>query len=339
MKKLQIIWLLLFFIVLCHSCKTDVDLFVDGKETTIVYGYLDCDVDTNYLKITKSFIGDAHNLAQNYQANNYDYKLSVKLVGKFNDEPNTIDTAVFDTISVYKPYDPDSFFYSDINQVLYYTSRKLKENEDYQLIINRKDGEVITSNVKTLSGFEIRKPYTMVNFDSDSPNKVQWYHKEFNKFAAYYEVYGYFHYKQLNPGEIDTVDYTMKWFLGSGTKEDLYISLDRVLSVNYIPNDLYSKLSASDNIINNSPDYVKRFVDNFEIIITATGDELYNYILINNSSSVIQDTPEYTNINNGMGIFSSRAKCSKKFKINPSTVNKLIRNYPEWGFIYIPEKY
>lgn len=336
MKKLQIILLSLFFIILCYSCKTDVDLFVDGKETTIVYGYLDCDSDTNYLKITKSFIGNASELAQNYQTNNYDYKLSVKLIGKFNDKPNIIDTAIFDTISVYKPYDPNSYFYSDINQVLYYTSKKLKENEDYQLIINRKDGEIITSNVKTLSDFKIKKPYNMIDFDSDRPNQVKWQHNNFNNFAAYYEVYGYFHYKQLNPGKIDTIDYTMKWFMGSGTRTDLYISSDRILSVNYTPNDLYSKLSANDNIKFNSPYNVKRFVDNFEIIITATGDELYNYILINNSSSAIQDTPEYTNINNGMGIFSSRVKCSKKFKISPNTINKLIRNYPDWGFVYIP---
>ena len=47
------------------------------------------------------------------------------------------------------------------------------------------------------------------------------------------------------------------------------------------------------------------------------------------------DTPEYTNINNGLGIFSSRSVCTHKVEIDERTVNTLIRDYPQWGFVKV----
>ena len=334
MKRIKTAFLLLVMmsVVVFYSCSTDVDIYTEGEETTIVYGYLDVDADTNYLKITKSFTGNALEIAPDYSASNYDYKLDVRLIGRFADMPNVVSTAILDTVSVYKPYDHDGIFYSGRNQLMYYTTRKLKENENYELEIVLKDGKKMTSRVKTISGSMITKPFNSILFESNSTNQIQWRPNDFNELAAYYEVVGYFHYKQLNDIGADTVDYTVRWYMGSGSGEELWNSHDMRLFVNYTPANFYSQLKADDNFINNSPDFVQRFVDCFEIVITATGEELYNYILIQNSGSAIQDTPEYTNIENGMGIFSSRSVCSKKVKVNDITINTLIRDYPEWGF-------
>ena len=129
-KFITLVTTILLSLVVFNSCKTDVDIYAEGDETTIVYGYLDADADTNYLKITKSFLGNAIELAPDYSASNYDYKLMVKLIGKFADMPNTVSTEILDTTSVFKPYDPDGIFYSGRDQVLYFTTRQLKENED-----------------------------------------------------------------------------------------------------------------------------------------------------------------------------------------------------------------
>lgn len=315
-----------------NSCNNNVDIFADGEEVTVVYGYLDVDADTNYLKITKSFTGNAIEMAPDYYSNNYDYKLDVRLVGKFANSPNHVMEVILDTTSVYKPYDPEGLFYSGINQVLYYTTEKLLENQEYQLVINRKDGEKITSKVKTICGSTVRKPMLNINFESPYTNKIEWRSNIFNQLAAYYEVVGYFHYKQIDPGQTDTTYHVMKWFMGSGTGEEMYNNSTLNMFVNYTPTTFYSKLSADDNILNNTDTYTKRFVDCFEIVVTSTGDELYNYILIQNSGSAIMDTPEYTNIENGVGIFSSRSVCTKKLIVSDLTINTLIRDYPQWGF-------
>lgn len=332
MRKLAIFICTIFSVIVLYSCNNDVDIFTDGKEVTVVYGYLDADADTNYLKITKSFTGNAVDMAPNYATSNYDYKLDVKLTGKFASNPNFTNTVTLDTTSIYKPYDPDGLFYSGRGQLMYYTTEKLLDNEEYKLIINRKDGEVITSKVKTICGSTIKKPMNNISFESPRTNQIEWRSSKFNQLASYYEVIGYFHYKQLDPGSKDTTYHKMRWFFGSGTGESMYNSSNSNMFVNYTPITFYSKLSADANIVNNTETYTRRFVDCFEIVVTATGDELYNYILIQNSGSAIMDTPEYTNIDNGVGILSSRSVCSHKVAVNDHTINTLIRDYPEWGF-------
>ena len=336
MRKLLLFLTIILSLFTLNSCDGPFSIFSeDGEEVTIVYGYLDADADTNYLKITKSFTVNAVDLAPNYSANNYDYKLDVKLTGKFATNPNAVRTVIFDTTSVFKPYNPDGLFYSGVNQVLYYTSEKLLENQEYQLVITRNDGEVITSKVKTICGSKIRQPIYTMSFDLPYTKKIEWRSNTFNQLAAYYEVVGYFHYKQIDPGQTDTTYHKMKWFFGSGTGEEMYNSSTLNMFVNYTPTTFFSKLASDANIANNTSTYTQRFVDCFEIVVTATGDELYNYILIQNSNSAIMDTPEYTNINNGLGIFSSRSVCTHKVEIDERTVNTLIRDYPQWGFVKV----
>ncbi len=332
MRKLAIFIFTILSVIGLNSCNNNVDIFTDGEEVTVVYGYLDVDADTNYLKITKSFIGNAIELAPDYASSNYDYKLDVKLIGKFASNPNHVQAVALDTTSIYKPYDPEGLFYSGRDQVLYYMTAKLLDNEEYQLIITLKDGEMVTSKVKTICGSTIKKPTYNISFESPVTNKIEWRSSKFNQLAAYYEVVGYFHYKQIDPGSTDTTYHKMRWFFGSGTGESMYNSSTLNMFVNYTPTTFYSKLEADANIVNNTETYTRRFVDCFEIVVTATGDELYNYILIQNSSSAIMDTPEYTNIENGVGIFSSRSVCSKKFAVNEHSINTLLREYPQWGF-------
>lgn len=333
MNRPAIFLLISLISMIMTSCKNDVDIFLEGEETTVVYGYIDCEADTNYLKITKSFVGNATELAPQYSASNYDYKLDVRLVGKFAKSSGQIREVILDTTSVFKPYDPEGLFYSGRDQVLYYTTEKFLENEKYRLIISREDGEKITSEIETISGSKLRRPLNNISFESDYTNQIQWSTNIPLDFAAYYEVIGYFHYKEISSeGSTDTAKHTMKWFLGAGTGEELYNSVDKRLSINYTPSTFYTKLAATDNIANNQSDYIQRFSEGFEIVITATGNELYNYILIQQSGSAIIDTPEYTNIENGIGIFSSRSVYSETVPLNELTLNTLIK---DWNFVRV----
>lgn len=333
MNRYTVLSLIAAILLLMSSCDNNVKIFIEGEETTVVYGYIDCEADTNYIKITKSFVGDATELAPQYSASNYDYKLNVKLAGKFAKSPNHVTEVILDTTSVFKPYDPEGLFYSGRDQVLYYTTEKFLENEKYQLVIEKKDGTTVSSEIETISGSTLKRPNLNINFESNYTNQIQWATNVPLDLAAYYEVVGYFHYKEIShEGSTDTIRHTMRWFMGSGTGEDLYNSADKRLFVNYTPSTFYTHLAATDNIANNPSDYVQRFAEGFEIVITATGDELYNYILIQNSGSAIIDTPEYTNIENGIGIFSSRSVCSKTLPLNEQTINTLVK---DWGFVRI----
>ena len=175
MRRLTIFLVTIISLTIFNSCDGNFSIFKEGDEYTIVYGYLDVDADTNYIKITKSFTGNALEMAPDYSASNYDYKLDAKLIGKFASAPSRVSEVSLDTVSVFKPYDPDGLFYSGRNQLLYYTTEKLLANEYYQLKIIRKDSVEITSKVKTISSSSIRQPVYNISFESGYTNKIEYF--------------------------------------------------------------------------------------------------------------------------------------------------------------------
>ena len=83
MKKNCLVFLsLLTLVMLLNACSTDVDLYADYKNITVVYGLLDSDKDTNYVKINKAFLGpgNALEIAMIEDSCNYPYKLDAKIV-------------------------------------------------------------------------------------------------------------------------------------------------------------------------------------------------------------------------------------------------------------------
>ena len=74
--------LLLLMVFLFGSCSTDVDLYADFKDITIVYGLLDINKDTNYVKINRAFLGygDANEIAMIPDSSNYPGKLDAKII-------------------------------------------------------------------------------------------------------------------------------------------------------------------------------------------------------------------------------------------------------------------
>ena len=67
------------------------------------------------------------------------------------------------------------------------------------------------------------------------------------------------------------------------------------------------------------------------VAVSAGGEELYNFITVNGpSSSIVQNIPEYTNINGGgYGVFSSRA--AKELMVKMSSIPDLI-SHENWRF-------
>ena len=68
MKRIGVV--LCFLVSIMCSCSTEVDLYTDFKDTTVVYGVMDIANDTNVIKIIRAFSGsnndnsfDAHQIA------------------------------------------------------------------------------------------------------------------------------------------------------------------------------------------------------------------------------------------------------------------------------------
>jgi len=341
MKKLNVILFSLLAMTFC-SCNNKVNLYSDKGDSTVVYMMLDTDADTNYVKITKSFVGDATTLAHDYDACNYKYdEIKVCLLRMKNNNP-VGDTMWLDTISKWIPYDPNSTFYSGCYQTYYYTTADLVSGVKYKLVIKRNDGVVVTSEAQTIDNFNIttppaEPPYQM-NFEIDAILQVKWMNAgaNYETNAAYFEVVGVFRYEELMPGATEWVEREIKWPFGKGTAESLFNSKYKYYFVSYVPSTIFSLLESDTYLKNNSPAGVQRRIKRMRMDITGIGNELYNYLIINNSSSAIQDTPEYSNIENGIGLMSARVTHPRFVIPNKPSRQLICDRFPQYGFINTP---
>lgn len=312
----------ILFLTTLSSCSTDVELYADYEEIMVVYGLLDQDQDTTFIKITKAFSGPGNALlmAQEPDSSNYAGKLDVQLKGS----KNSVDLPpiVLDTITKYSKLAGDSVFYFP-SQLLYYTTAPLDGAATYELVINRNDKQ-ITAETDLVKTFGILKPGGFVfNFTATIASQIEWRSAVDGK---RYEVDLTFYYKELRPGNPDTLYKSMDWNLGTSTSN----SLDggETMSVSYLGENFYSRLGQQiDDALN-----VKRWAGDVVITISAGGEELSTFIDVNApSSSIIQEVPQYTNIEGGTGIFSSRRTISRSYKLLSTSEDKLINDY-NWGF-------
>ena len=330
----------LFLALLVAACSTKVELYSYDGDTTIVYAILDPNADTNFFKITKSFLGNVNELGYNYEANNYNYdEIDVKLIGCFGNSNNT-DTIPLDTISKLIPYNENSMFYSGIRQVYYFTDQKLRRNHEYQLLVLRHtDNITVSAKIKTPNDVVLRKPFIHKDISFRGKNdSVVWVVNDpsmnNHSNASYFDINGYFHYKELMPGATDTVEQVITWNMSSGEPSTMYSSYGYYLAY-YTPRALFDILGTNNYLIANSPYGVKRWVEKFEFCISSIGDELYIYHIINNSSSLIMEVPNYSNIENGIGLMSSSAN-TRSFHTIDQITRKHIADDFNYGFIYEP---
>jgi hypothetical protein len=82
------------------------------------------------------------------------------------------------------------------------------------------------------------------------------------------------------------------------------------------------------NAIGDDTFNVERFFSSFIISISAYGEELFEYMLTNSASGIVDYT--YTNIHGGYGVFSSCYEIEKSVKLSSRTMTDLLAM--PWGF-------
>ncbi len=304
------------------SCSTDVDLYADYKDITIVYGLLDAGQDTNFVKITKAFLGpgNALEIAKDPDSSNYAEKLNVVLQGRKNSVD--LNPIILDTITIHDKLPGDSIFYFP-SQLLYYTTASLDANAKYTLKVAPEE-KAIEAETDMIGSFGILRPVNRINFASTVATQIEW---NSARGGRRYEVNLKFYYKELRPGSPDTVYKTMNWNLG--TRQAQTLDGGEGMSVSYMGSEFYARLGQElDDVLN-----VRRWADEVLLTISAGGEELSTFIDVNApSNSIVQEIPQYTNIENGYGIFSARRQALQTYSLSVLSETKLVEDY-NWGFV------
>lgn len=335
---------LLLLFILFNGCSTKVDLYSDYKDITVVYGLLDSDKDTNYVKINRAFMGPWNpSIAIPEDSCDYPNKLDVKLIEyRSNSMANNFQKQreiILDTTTIHNK--EVGIFYAP-DQLVYFTKEKVRSNSEqfdyrYQLEIDRGD-TILTAITDMVGGPSFAMYQAALPFNTNvESGQVTW---SPCPNASIYEVVIDFNFVEVTYGG-DSIPRCMTWSLGSHPTSSLQMQGDKfVLSYKttafYVGLESYlNKIGSFDsNTGNNSLEIKERliFEPSLNVKIAAGGYELYNFISVNGpSSSIVQNIPEYTNVNGGYGIFSSRTLLTKRMKLAGNTLTELSNSHP-WLF-------
>lgn len=332
-KTLLLTTLFLALAALFSACSTDVDLYADYKDITVVYGLLDSDKDTNYVKINKAFLGpgNAYDIALIADSCNYPGKLDAKIIeyrapasGTHYQESKTM---VLDTITIHSK-EPGIFYAPD--QLVYYTTQKIRNNDEqfkykYELLIDRGD-TILKAETDVVGGETFMIETKPQGFNAEK-GTIKWYPCPN---AVVYEVVINFYFTEIGPGN-ESRDRCMSWSLGTYPTSSLTLDHGKY-AVNYKSSVFYSNLASFLGNDTLNPNVERVILDHcLGISISAGGEELYNFITVNGpTNSIVQNLPEYTNIHGGgYGVFSSRA--AKEQIVRMSSIPDLL-SHENWHF-------
>lgn len=323
------------------SCSTELDINGNKKEVMIVYGILDASTSTQYIKINRAFLGEGNALeyAQIPDSTLYPYLLNVTLdVVNSNGQSVLSAPLVADTVNIwkdgglffsgYQTYYRFDFKNYDTLSFTTYSHDTIWLKADYRYKLTIKDPvteNVYESEAPGLSNILIETPpssSTTISFYTDNQSNVKFSSVKNGKI---YEGKFTFHYYEIyDSNPTDTIEKTIDWNLATVKSDNT--SGGELLYMNYSNWTFYDLLGQAIE----QRDDVQRYTGYVFLSITIGAEDLNTYMDVNQpSNTLIQDKPSFSNISNGIGLFTSRYsyRRSRPMKLNTNTKD-LLKTHP-----------
>ena len=332
MKKIYLI--LSVFAIVFTACETDFDVNAEWEEVTVVYGLLDAgdEMKTQLIKINKAFLGEmsAPQMAQyadsvNFNPNNLDVSIYRIKNGSI------IDSVVLDTTIIIKnslASNGDTGIFSIDNNIIYTFKNDdfLNSNSEYEILIkNIITGNEVSSTSSIISGFDFDMspsfPFGFIetwipgnpSATKFSSTVVRWGNSTDN--GVQYQIDLFFNYQEgPKPFDEETAKDKSIIYTTSVLEGTSQFEFEGEKFFNFLKNEL-----------DTNPSLVRKFID-IDLVMTVGSEDLRTYRIINEEiTGIVQERPQFTNINNGIGLFSSRfTKTRKGFDFADRTIDYLI---------------
>ena len=292
------------------SCETDFSLNGDYTITPVVFGLLDQNQSTHMIKITKAYLGDGDNLvyAQNPDSN-YFQQVDARVIEYVDSEPSGREWSLYDSIITNK--DTSGLFYGPEQKVYVFREPALDENAEYELIIDINEGQhEVKGRTTLLSGFDVSGqlslPTYKVTFNNANPTS-----------STDYKAWIFTVTEALNAADYNykyTFNFTEFYMDGSsqsfslerneGNQSQEKPSNPQVQTASFGGLSFFEWLDTQipddDNV-----DY--RIMTGLDLQIAVAHEDLAQYIDVAQPvTSISQVEPVYTNLENSLGLFSSR---------------------------------
>mgnify|MGYP006098260385 CR=1 FL=1 len=326
---MKYLFLSILILLSISSCETDFDVNANWQDVTIVYGLIDPNEEIQLVKINKAYLGegDAIEMASISDSTNYnpsDIRVTLYRIKEisFNQYDTLSSVILNDTI-----LEKDDGLFSIDNNIIYTFSKPesfYNTNSIYSLeVINLSSGHMVTSKTEIIN-----------NFSFESLNSsFQWglYNDQLVDSLMFRTKT--IEWTKSNNGEIYQLDVLINYIENNDT---ISLIWSQPL-IEYSSGNMTTKIKGnlffdflSSNLSNNT---AKQFL-NLDLVMTVGTDDLKTYINVNKPfSGIVQERPAFSNIDNGIGLFSSRYTYDQinGIELNNSTLNYIIDEL-ELGF-------
>lgn len=312
------------------GCSTDIELNAPYQRTPVVFGLLDAGVDTQWVRINRTWLGDGNQLEAAMVADSSEYpahELTVSISERVNGSV-TRWWPMRDTVIENKS--ESGIFYAPEQQMWYFVPEGGLNSDatyDFDLEIASEATPVSSStNMIAEQIGNITQPppgvnnfklgFASVGFQTTYPDiTFKW---ASTAGASRYDITVYIHvieriWEDLNHTVLlEERPRVVEWNIGTlNTSDDGGGEvLQKEVSGERFFTTLATKLEADPYVTRvlgvwDEQVQIARAVD---FVLTIANEELSTYLEVNAPvTGVIQERPAYTNINGGLGLFASRA--------------------------------
>jgi len=326
MKKFNFLLLLSLALFTLQSCKKTLEVNGEWKDVTIVYGLLDQTEPVHYVKVTKAFLGPGNALqfATIPDSSNYFHPLQVTM-DEYIGSQFLRTIVLHDTLIQNKD---SGVFYFPVQKV-YMTHARLGADTTYHLVIKDTVTHKVIEGYATLIGdFDVEKPnsWARASFQSGKNSEVKWMSAKGGK---RYQLTIRIRYAESTIGVPNsTVIKSLDW-----------IALSDIMSISekggqnmdyFIPGESFYMFMGSHIQVNPA---VTRALRDCDYLFTVGSEDLSTYMDVSQPSlTIIQEKPAFSDIINGIGLFTARVVHSvdtmrfSDFTLNEIKTNQYTKN-------------
>lgn len=333
MKKTKLFAGIALVLLIGFGCSTDVELNAPYKSTTLVFGLLDPTLDTQWVKVNRTWLGDGNNLlfAMERDSSEYPEGAFVGTVEEVVGGSVANTYPLIDTLLENKEQNTGDIFYAPEHTAYYFVpnGNALDEEAEYRLkldFVDKEDVDASTNLIQSQPGNITQPPAGVPNFKFNLASVGQTFTQypdltfkwNTTSNARRYEVLMRINYVENIYEDLahtvlaESNLRTLEWNLGNITSasDAGNETLEKVVNTEQFYILLQNTLDADPYITRELGvwDEEVQIARAFDFILTIANDELTTYLEINEPvTGIVQERPQYTNVTNGLGLFASRA--------------------------------
>lgn len=321
-----------------ESCKNEVEIFAPESDVTLIYGLLSASDQVHQIKINRVFQGtDAINvLAQDPTVSEYE-NIEANLVEIRDNGFGTIDTLNIWPFVETTITNKDSGYFYYPNQKIYELNQKLDSTKLYAIMVDKLDGSpIVESRTELIQVFGdiIIRPIGLnflglglCNVDGPIENLTLELNTPVN--AKIMDVYLDFSYQDEDNNNVKGDTITLSYYVGQEvvTTVGERPGQTETIKLDLTPTAFYEFIAANVPVVGPDDDIKQRVAldEPLNFRFVSGGVELNTYLEVASpSTSLLETKPEYTNVNNGVGLWSTRSFNNKVAKMSRASIDYLV---------------